>query len=122
MIYTTPLQVSQIIKEILGEIETEFYHVIKPDGVHVTVHKSELTSGDKDCPALTLSELSEALKDIGEKLEWTWYCRACDHDMSYCGCDTPDAHVEGWIYHYFKVCELKARGQDADYYLLRLLK
>lgn len=125
MIYTTSLEVSQRIKELIGEQTSEFYLVYDNEtGQEVNVcWKKELIvfAKKKENRALacfTLSELAPVLKKIGEKAGWvhTHACPTCKsdeyHDMEY------------WHYNYVKICELVGTGQEdeADRYLLELLK
>lgn len=115
-IWTTSLEVSQRIKELVGEKESTFKRigellVFKTDigcyaksGAGVMDHYLE---DHEIVSVFTISELPTVLKKIGEVKEWA----------------INSEHLYGtWAGHYIKVCELVATDGDANAYLLELLK
>lgn len=118
MIWTTDLQTSQRIKELVGEQKTYMSHwnivgtkencFYKMVGTYNDVKCNGLDQ-ENLCPAFTLSELAPVLKKIGEMNKFPlvgWYGENYDNE------------------HYLKICELVGTGQEKEVnqYLLELMK
>jgi len=132
MIYTTSLPVSKRIKELIGEqIHTvyswrctvsfllpEEKYVENPYKVVLGDHwNDDLYSNGKTYPAypaVSLSELPDVLKKVGEKLEWGLHnvCPLCGYEV---------LQTQIWKIYYLKCCEIHALGQSVDDYLISIL-
>jgi len=119
ILYTTSLPVSQRIKELIGEQDSEYSHFETFDRDDIPRFNRRKgcaacslpkQSFENEYRAFTISELPEVLKKVGEKLGWRDYKYHCTDNR------------ELWLYHYLKCCELHALGQSVDNYLMELLK
>lgn len=104
-IYTTSLEVSKRIKEIIGEQESYFYRHSGKVLAYYEIRGRTVSEENPIVPCFALSELPEVLKKCGEKLEW-------ENETLY----------PQWLDIFEGACNELAIGQSVDDFLLEILK